>query len=139
MSNDRVDALVRRASCACGQLTIDCTGDPVRVSVCHCLDCQRRSGSAFAVQARFPADRVSVSGPSKQWTRIADSGGRSVNNFCPECGSTLFYSSRPHRDLVAVPVGAFADPNFPSPGFSVYERRQHGWVAIVGDGIEHHE
>jgi hypothetical protein len=139
MSNDRVDALIHRASCACGQLTIDCTGAPVRVSVCHCLDCQRRSGSAFAVQARFPADRVTVTGQSKQWTRIADSGGHSVNNFCPDCGSTLFYSSRPHRDLVAVPVGAFADPNFPPPGFSVYEKRKHGWIAIAGDGVEHHE
>jgi len=39
--------------------------------------------------------------------------------------------------VTAVPVGAFADPDFPSPKFSVYEERQHHWIAIVGDDIEH--
>ena len=46
------------ASCRCGQLTATATGEPVRISVCHCLVCQRRSGSAFAAQVRFPASQV---------------------------------------------------------------------------------
>ena len=50
------------ASCRCGQLPATVTGEPVRVSVCHCLDCQRRSGSAFAAQARFPAETVTIEG-----------------------------------------------------------------------------
>ena len=52
------------ASCRCGQLRATATGEPVRVSVCHCLNCKRRSGSAFAAQVRFPADRVTISGSS---------------------------------------------------------------------------
>jgi hypothetical protein len=39
--------------------------------------------------------------------------------------------------LVAIPVGAFADPDFPGPGRSGFQRRQHGWVEIVRIGIEH--
>ena len=44
--------------------------DPVRVSACHCLDCKKRSGSAFAVQARWPADQVNFEGESKSWTNV---------------------------------------------------------------------
>ena len=130
---------VRRASCRCGQLIARCEGEPVRISVCHCLACQRRSGSPFAEQARFPADKVSVSGESRQWVRLADSGNAVTYHFCPECGSTVWYQGGPMPEAVAVPVGAFADPDFPPPRFSVWEARKHSWVAIPGEGIEHRD
>jgi hypothetical protein len=130
---------VRRASCRCGQLVALCEGEPVRISVCHCLACQQRCGSPFAEQARFPADKVSVSGDSRQWVRIADSGKAVVYHFCPECGSTVWYQGGPMPEAIAVPVGAFADPGFPRPRFSVWEARKHPWVTIAVDGIEHRD
>jgi hypothetical protein len=139
MTGTDVEPSIRRATCACGQLAIECVGEPVRVSVCHCLDCQRRSGSAFATQARFPNDRVTISGQSKQWTRVGDEGGKGIMDFCPDCGSTLFYRVEFDPDVVAVAVGGFGDPNFPTPIYSVYETRKHRWLEIVGDGIEHYE
>jgi hypothetical protein len=130
---------VRRASCRCGQLIALCEGEPVRISACHCLACQQRSGSPFAEQARFPADKVSVSGESRQWVRIADSGNAVAYHFCPECGSTVWYQGGPMPEAIAVPVGAFADPGFPPPRFSVWEARRHSWVKIEGEGIEHRD
>jgi hypothetical protein len=129
--------MVRRASCRCGQLSAECSGEPVRVSVCHCLACQQRSGSAFAAQARFSDDQVKIKGDSKSWSRIADSGNAITYHFCPECGSTVHYSGGNFPDLIAIPVGAFADPEFPAPKFSVWEARKHDWVAILGDNVEH--
>lgn len=129
---------IRTATCACGQLSVECTGDAMRVSVCHCLDCQRRSGSAFAAQARFAPEAVTVTGTSQQWTKISDEGNEAVFHFCPICGTTVWYHALPHRALFAVPVGTFADPTFPTPVYSVYEDRKYGWVDIVGDGIEHY-
>ncbi|MBI1399954.1 GFA family protein [Hyphomonas sp.] len=129
--------VARLASCRCGQLTVTCEGEPVRVSVCHCLNCQRRSGSAFAVQARWPDAQVSVSGTFKEWTAISDSGNRATFHFCPDCGSTLWYTAEAMPGLTALAVGAFADPAFPSPEYSVYEGRKHAWVAILGEGIDH--
>ena len=64
----------RTASCRCGQLRATVTGEPVRVSVCHCLNCKKRSGSAFAVQARWPVDQVKIEGASKSSVMVADSG-----------------------------------------------------------------
>jgi hypothetical protein len=109
----------------------------VRVSVCHCLDCQKRSGSAFAAQARWPEDQVEIEGESKIWTRIADSGHRATYRFCPDCGSTVAYVFEGWLGVVAVPIGAFADPAFPAPRFSVYEHRKHAWTAILGEDVEH--
>lgn len=129
----------RTASCLCGALSVTCKGDPFRISVCHCLDCQKRSGSSFAAQARFPAKQVTVTGEAKVWVRTADSGKTSDHHFCPTCGGELWYVAEPFRDMMAIPIGRFADPAFPPPEYSVYEERKHGWVQIVGDGVEHYD
>lgn len=126
-----------RAQCRCGRLSAVCEGEPVRISVCHCLDCQRRSGSAFAAQARWPKDQVTESGQAKTFTTVGDSGRRADYRFCPDCGSTIAYEIEAMPGLVAIPVGAFADPGFPAPRFSVWEHRKHPWTVVLGDGVEH--
>jgi hypothetical protein len=126
----------RTASCSCGQLSAVTAADPVRVSVCHCLACQRRTGSVFGAQARFPADSVTITGSSKQYVRIGDAGGRATFNFCPICGATVHYTIEGHEEFIAIPVGAFAESSFPGPTFSVYEDRMHWWVRMPED-IEH--
>ena len=125
----------RIASCSCGQLIAHVTGDPVRVSVCHCIACQRRTGSVFGAQARFPATSVTIEGTSKEFIRVGDEGGRVSFRFCPECGSTVFYTAEGLDGSIAIPVGAFAEPMFPAPSFSVYEERMHSWVCMP-PGIE---
>ena len=133
----------RTASCRCGQLRATATGDPVRVSVCHCLNCKKRSGSAFAVQARWPADQVTADGRSSTYEMVADSGNAGIFHFCPNCGSDVYYRNEgPSVEaklagFVAVPLGAFDDPYFVRPAFSVWEERKHDWVEIPGEGVEH--
>jgi hypothetical protein len=132
----------RTASCRCGQLRATVTGDPVRVSVCHCLNCKKRSGSAFAVQARWSRDHVEIEGQSKTFVIVADSGNRATFHFCPECGSDVYYEidgkfDDKFNDLMAIPVGLFDEPFFATPSYSVWEQRKHDWVEIVGDGIDH--
>jgi len=128
----------RTAECQCGKVTATCRGEPVRVSVCHCLACQRRTGSAFAAQARFPRADVTIAGETTTWVRVAESGKRSTYHFCPACGSTIAYENE-GMDPIAIPLGAFADPDFPAPRFSVYEERKHPWTVILGDDVEHEQ
>jgi hypothetical protein len=129
--------MMRQAACRCGELKIRCEGDPVRVSVCHCLECQRRTGSAFGVQARFATADVTIEGDFSIYERTSDRGRWARYRFCPKCGSTVAYENEDASGLIAVPVGAFADPNFPLPQSSGYERRRHRWVSIVGGHIDH--
>lgn len=126
----------RLAACSCGQLTARVTGEPVRVSMCHCLACQRRTGGVFASQARFHRGDVQTSGPSTSFVRAGDEGPGARFHFCPTCGATVYYEPIAMPDFVAIPVGAFADPTFPPPTVSVYGSRMHGWVQPP-PGVEH--
>ncbi len=122
---------MREATCSCGQLVVQTRGEPVRVSVCHCLACQRRTGSVFAAQARFSRDAVTIAGESREYVRVGDSGGSACFHFCPTCGATVYYTMDFAPDFVAIPIGAFADPTFPTPTVSVYEERRHAWVELA--------
>jgi hypothetical protein len=120
----------RTASCSCGQLQIEVQGEPLRVSVCHCLACQKRTGSVFAEQARFNTSGSKVTGTSTEYVRIGDEGTKFTFHFCPKCGATVYYTAEGREDVVAIPVGAFADPAFTTPTVSVYERRKHSWLQV---------
>lgn len=105
--------------------------------MCHCLACQQRTGSVVGVQARWAREHVTLAGTSERWVRVGDEGNRITFHFCPTCGSTLWWTIGEGREWVAIAVGAFADPSFPAPTFSVYEARKHAWLGIPDAGVEH--
>jgi hypothetical protein len=129
----------REAACHCGQLRLQVTGDPFVVSICHCLACQRRTGSAFGMQAAFRPDQVQVAGRFNDFTRVSDEADQKEHffHFCPDCGSQVFYTEPTEPDLVVVSIGAFADPSFPPPTESGYDSRRHPWIGLP-DSIQRH-
>ena len=132
----------RTASCNCGQLRVTCKGpDPERRSLCHCYLCQKQSGSAFAIQARFPREQVTIEGTSTAWKfpiegatpvtyRNCASGGGTFH-FCPICGSTVYYLVDADQAHIGVKVGAFTDPTFPPPMISGFEEYRFPWAMNV--------
>jgi hypothetical protein len=82
---------IRLATCSCGRLQAACSGDPVLVSVCHCAECQRRTGSVFGVAAFFQREAVAVSGAASRYERTSDKGFPVIFRFCPTCGSTVLW------------------------------------------------
>jgi len=128
----------RDAACSCGQLLLAAEGDPIRISMCHCLACQRRTGSAFGIQARFTSNQVRVVGRYCDYVRTSDEGDKDLTfHFCP-CGATVFFTESTAPDVIKVPVGAFADSSLPAPTVSVYESRRHPWLAVP-TAMEHHD
>jgi hypothetical protein len=97
------------------------------------------SQEAAPLQRRRDGQRRELcsTGRSKAWERVADSGHKATYQFCHDCGSTIAYIIEGWPGVVAVPVGAFADPTFPAPKFSVYEHRKHPWVVVLGEAVEH--
>jgi hypothetical protein len=120
----------RTASCSCGNFTVTAEGEPIRISICHCLECQKRTGSTFGMQARFANENVSLHGESREFQRVGDEGSHISFHFCPSCGSTVCWTNDGVRGFTAVAVGAFADSSFPPPTVSVYESRRHAWVGL---------
>jgi hypothetical protein len=111
-------------------LSIEVHGEPLGVGVCHCLACQRRTGSVFAALAAFAAP-YEVYGQATDYVRVGDQGASFRFRFCPVCGTTVFHTEEGRdQSSVAVAVGAFADPGFPPPQDSVYDCRRHSWVNL---------
>jgi hypothetical protein len=120
-----------QASCQCGSLTaaIDDGAEPTPV-ICHCIDCQKRSGSPFGAMAYYPEAAVSFAGEAREYSRPTDSGNTFTTGFCPACGSTLYGKASGFPGIVGVTVGTIGDPAFPAPARSVYEQSRHHWLAL---------
>ncbi|MBA3668391.1 MAG: GFA family protein [Sphingomonas sp.] len=124
---------MREAHCRCGSVTARAEGNPVRVSICHCDACKRRTGSAFSHNSTWPDDAVEVEGETRRWTRIAESGGEVSYDFCPTCGSTIAYRLDARPGMVTIAVGAFADPAFPVPHAEIYAEQAPAWLGRLLD------
>jgi hypothetical protein len=119
----------RRATCSCGQLQLSVEGEPSRIWICHCRECQRRTGAVFGNLARFRREQITFNGTATAWKRTGESGNALTCHFCPTCGSTVYFENEAFAGIVAVAIGNFADPNFPAPTNSVWEETRHPWVA----------
>jgi hypothetical protein len=122
--------MTRIAHCCCGALRAEVTGEPPRVAICHCMECQRRTGSAFGLVIFFPKKQVRTEGPSKVYVRRSDAGRKVEFHFCPDCGASVFWYAEFRPDHVGISVGAFADPAMPWPAASVWEATRHSWVTF---------
>jgi hypothetical protein len=124
----------RVASCHCRDIELRCIGTPRKISMCHCLDCQRRTGSAFSVAVFYQRDLVTVQrGITNSYERPSASGFPVKFHFCIRCGSNIYWEPRRTPQVVGVALGAFADPRFPQPTQSVWTRDKHLWLVIPDD------
>ena len=120
----------RAAACHCGQLRLDVTGDPFVVSICHCLACQRRTGSAFGMQAAFTAEAGRGDRSLQRLRADLGRGGQQGARlpFLPRLRVAGLLTEPTEPDLIVVSVGSFADPSFPPPTESGYDSSRHQWV-----------
>jgi hypothetical protein len=120
-----------KASCQCGQLRAEVPGPTEAVVACHCLACQKRSGSPFGEAAYYPHAEVQVRGVAREFTRPTDAGGTFTQHFCPECGTTVTMRGTRNPDVTGIPIGCFDDPHAMRPIRSVWEEHRHAWVEIA--------
>ena len=126
----------RTAKCLCGAFSVTVSTEPTVVNICHCRDCQRRSGVPWTSNAYFPKESVRLSGPNNVYTRTSNAGTRFDLHFCPTCGVTVCWTRAVGSTRFGIPVGAFNDPAFPAPSVSFWEEALCEWSPAVGD-VEH--
>src|SRR5262249_41892722 len=101
----------RITACSCGQLSATVTKAPIRVSICHCTDCQRRTGGVFATQARFPKDAVQIAGSSTQYIRVDDEGRKKATfHFCRHCSAIVYWQLEAEQEIDSHPCGCVRRP-----------------------------
>lgn len=122
---------VRLAKCHCEQSVIRCSGNPRKISMCHCRDCQRRTGSAFSIAVFFARESVAIErGQLVSYTRDSATGFPVTFRFCPVCGTSFLWEPRRLPELIGVAGGAFADPDLQQPEQSVWTRDKHRWLVL---------
>ena len=118
-------------ACACGGITIEGEADPDAVSICHCVDCQTTSGSAFRVAIPVKGETIKVSGsPAIYIKTTAESGNPRAQAFCPTCGTSL-YSTTPgegRQAVYIVRVGMLKQRDQLSPKRQIWWRSARNWV-----------
>jgi hypothetical protein len=107
-------ARVHEGGCLCGAVRYKTTGDPLRVTICHCAFCQRFTGTAFLVEPIFARSMVAFSGDRpRTYTHRSDGSGKRVTlNFCGTCGTTLYLDLERFPDIFGMCGGTFDDPNW---------------------------
>jgi hypothetical protein len=121
--------------CQCGSVRYVVTTEPIRLLACHCKECQCQSGSAFAMSMPVKKDSLTVTGPTKQFTRIADSGAEVTGVFCPECGVRISHVLKSAQDVLAVKPGTLDETSWLRASSFIWMKSAQGWVPIP-DGVE---
>ena len=125
----------REGQCLCGAVRVALAAEPAMVNMCHCADCQRRSGSPFGMAVWLADADVAIVGDTRAFVHASDKGRELTNRFCPACGSTICYTTALNPGMIAIPAGLFADPDTPPPLRSVFEERRHPWVAVPDGAV----
>jgi len=135
---------VHEGGCVCGATRYRVEGEPLRVTICHCLWCQRRTGSGFAVEAVFANKQVAFSGATRsRYRHVSDESGRWLEiEFCPTCATALGFTLEAAPGIRAVEAGTFDDPGWISAkrfAFRhVFTRSHRDWSEIPA-GAETYE
>jgi len=130
--------------CVCGRVRYTVHGEPERVTICHCTLCQRRTGTAFGVEAVFQLDRVDIPADAlKSHRHISDESGRWLDQqFCPDCGTNIGITLEAVPGIRTIAAGTFDDPSWIDPAKHkfryVFMRSAQHWSELP-EGAEQYE
>jgi hypothetical protein len=119
----------RQGGCACGAVRYRLSSEPLFVHCCHCLNCQRQTGSAFVINLLIEPERVEILAAAPQSIEVPRDDGSVQNIFrCPRCQVAVFSEYGP--GVWFVRGGTLDDPTEVVPDVHIYTRSKVGWVAL---------
>lgn len=124
-------------SCHCGKITYEAEIDPADVRVCHCTDCQKLSGTAFRIAAHAPADHFKIQGSPKIYVKVAASGNRRAQAFCPDCGSAIYAADVENPRFYGIRLGTCHQRAELVPSRQIWCRSALPWLAGLDAGVRH--
>lgn len=114
--------------CACGAVRYECSAEPLLSFNCHCLDCQRASGSAFASVLMVPKDAFTITRGTLKYHRVTGDSGNPVDRgFCPECGSPVFITEPKNPQFIEIQAASLDDPSWVRPEIDIFTARAQPW------------
>ena len=126
---------MREGGCSCGQVRYRLTADPLFVHCCHCLNCQRQTGSAFVINALIEADRVDLLSGEPRRVDVPREGDLPPQLVfrCPAC-QTALYSVYTNPGVRFVRAGTLDEPSSVEPDVHIFTRSKLPWV-VLPEGV----
>jgi hypothetical protein len=128
------DRTERRAGCVCGKVRITASGEPLRRSLCHCLDCRKSHGAPFVAFAIYPRDAVVVTGETR--AHVTDKGY--ARHVCAACGSPVF-ALEARGNEIELYSGSFDETSIFAPTYELWTVRRENWLGPMPTLEEHLE
>ena len=120
----------RQGGCACGAVRYRLTSEPLFVHCCHCLNCQRQTGSAFVINLLIEADRVEVVAGEPEAVPVPrDDGSEQVIFRCPTCQVAVF-SEYTRPEVRFVRGGTLDEPSAVAPDVHIFTRSKLPWITL---------
>lgn len=130
----RRPALPLTGGCPCGGIRYEIDAYPLLLYACHCTDCQRRSGSAFALNMAVSAKAFHiVHGTPKGWRRLSPSGAETVSWICGDCGCGINGERAGRPESTNVRAGSLDDTSWLSPAAHIFMRSAQPWIRLPED------
>jgi hypothetical protein len=116
--------------CLCGAVRYTVAADAIATRLCWCRDCQYLAAGSATANVVFPSSAVTLSGPLRDYSSIADSGNRMHRQFCERCGTpvTSMAEARPH--LTILRAGTLDDPELAKPSLTIWTDSAPSWACI---------
>ena len=124
--------------CLCGSVEYTASAQPMATVVCHCKDCQKYSGTAFAAVIFVPKDHVEIVGELNGYESETDAGNVMTRTFCPNCGTHITENSTGFPDVVVLTAGTLNDPGWLKPSAQCFAGRKLPW-AYLSDAIPQYD
>ncbi|TVZ41505.1 hypothetical protein P886_0851 [Alteromonadaceae bacterium 2753L.S.0a.02] len=131
---------IHTANCCCGACNITVQEQPEMISVCHCNNCKKRTGSAFGISTYFEKENVTqISGQFHCYRLHHKTQNHDQQRyFCKNCGTTLYWKISTLPNLIGIAGGCFEDPDFYKPKHSVSHSQKLPWVSLPESWDCHH-
>ena len=123
----------RQGGCLCGQVRYEISGDPLAVIICHCINCQKQSGSTFSFNLIGQSDHISLQGNVSTYEDKNDSGDPVNRNFCGNCGSPIYSEILTQGNLIALKIGTLDDTRDLEPQSQVWCISKQNWLSLNPD------
>lgn len=120
-------------ACHCGLVSFTAEVDPARVMICHCSDCQVLSGAPFRAVVAAPVEDFVVRGETKSYVKVAESGNKRAQVFCPECATPLFATAPENSTQVIIRLGCVKQREQLVPAVQIWTHSAQPWLSGLQD------
>ena len=106
--------------CLCGAISFATEASPVTIANCHCTDCQKATGAAYATLVFVPVEGLQLTGTPQRYEHASDRGSKMTKHFCGSCGTPVFSENAARAGLIGLRAGVIDQKDAITPERNIF-------------------